>query len=247
MRKNVIILSLLISVSMLFSACSKSESTIEIEQPNRVSTGDEIYPAKNASAVEKSGNVNGMRYTSTLKDFTQKYNEITKATGGTEFLFLNGWKENGDTTFDTNGIEIQYYYYNEENTNFTATVESETGKIVNIGCGTTMNNFVAQENNINNSDVILRKSAVMAAAVCGFPSSSIDVLQNIFYRTTFENAESLSYQGSIFSLSTQNDDSNSENSLMLLRVFPVTDELKEEWDVPDYETYAASVPVETKS
>ena len=76
----------------------------------------------------------------------------------------------------------------------------------------------------------------MATAVCQFPIESFDVIQDIFYRTTFENNNSLWYQGFIFSLSTQENNKDSEKSVMLLRVFPVEDELKDDWQIPDYES-----------
>lgn len=228
------------------TACSqKTENSLSVEQPQNISTDDEIYPALNENSVEQSTNVNGMRFTLTLDEFTEEYNEKIKNVGITETMVAGHWQKKGDTQRDTNGIEIQYYYYDDININFTATVEVLSGKIMNIGCGTTMKYFVARNDNQSNSDLILKKCAVMAEAVCQFPSGSTDVLQDIFYRTTIESIDSLWYQGFIFSLSTQEDKSNVENNIMLFRVFPVSDELKEEWNVEDYEVYSASVPIET--
>lgn len=226
--------------------CNNSNNSIDVEQPEKIATGDQIFSAKNESAVEESDNVNGMRFTLTLSQFTEKYNEIARRTDGITTLDNTKWKANGDAKTDTNGVEIRYYYYDESDTNFTATVETQTGKIMNIGCGTTMSHFVAQDENSSNSDAILKKSAIMSAAVCQFPTDSLDVLQDIFYRTTFETSNSFWYQGFIFTLSTQENKSDSEKSVMLLRVFPVKDELKDEWKVTDYEVYAASVPVATE-
>lgn len=216
---------------------------MDVEQPEKIATGDQIYSAKNENAVEESPNVNGMRFTLTLSQFTEKYNKIAQRTDGILLIDRSKWKPKGDVKSDTNGVEIQYYYYDDSNVNFTATVETDSGKIMNIGCGTTMANFVAQDENSSNSDAILLKSAVMAAAVCQFPIESLDVLQDIFYRTTFETSNSFWYQGFIFSLSTQENKADSEKSVMLLRVFPVTNELKDEWQITDYEVYAASAPV----
>lgn len=246
MKKSILIL--LISSIILMTACSqKTETSLSVEQPQNISTGDEIYPALNENSVEQSTNVNGMRFTITLPEFTQKYNEKLKNIGITDILVTGHWQKNSETQRDSNGVEIQYYYYDGININFTATVEVESGKLMNIGCGTTMKNFVAQTDNQNNSDLILKKCAVMAEAVCQFPSGSTDVLQDIFYRTTIESIDSLWYQGFIFSLSTQENKSSVENNIMLFRVFPVTDELKNDWNVADYEAYSASVPIETNA
>lgn len=239
-------LALLVVLSLILTltACTDKKVDISVEQPKNISTGDEIFPARNDKSIEISPNVNGMRFTFTLADFTEKYNEITKATGGSDLLDFKGWKKQGEATSDVHGVKIQYYIYNENNINFTASVEIESKKIVNIGCGTTMGNFIKFEGDVSNSDIILRKTAIMAQAVCQFPMGSIDLLQDIFYSTTNESIESLWYQGFVFSLSTKNDKSNSENNIMLFRVFPITDELKEEWKILDYEVYSASLPNE---
>ncbi len=239
-------LALLVVLSLILtlSACTDKKVDISVDQPENISTGDEIFPARNEKSIEYSPNVNGMRFTYTLAEFTEKYNEITRATGGSDLLDFKGWKKQGEATSDVHGVKIQYYIYNENNINFTASVEIDSEKIVNIGCGTTMGNFIKYENNMSNSDIILRKTAIMAQAVCQFPMGSIDLLQDIFYSTTNENIESLWYQGFVFALSTKNDKSNSENNIMLFRIFPITDELKTEWEILDYEVYTASLPSE---
>lgn len=241
-----LLVSLLIISTVLLCGCNDNKNSIEVEQPEKIATGDQIFSAKNENAVEESDNVNGMRFTLTLPEFTEKYNEIARRTDGILAINKEKWKVKGEIDTDSNGVEIRYYYYNESDTNFTVTVEAQTGKIMNIGCGTTMSNFVAQDEYASNSDAILKKSAIMAAAICQFPTDSLDVLQDIFYRTTLDSNSSFWYQGFIFSLSTQENKSDSEKSVMLLRVFPVKDELKDEWKVPDYEAYAASVPAPTE-
>ena len=243
MKKLTLLIALIIL--LILSSCSNSEIDISVDQPKNISTGDEIFPALNENSIEESPNVNGMRFTLTLEEFTEKYNTITKATGGNDLLDFSNWKKQGEISSDVHGVKIQYYIYNEDNINFTASIEVESNKIINIGCGTTMGNFIKTEDNIINSDIILRKTAIMAQSVCQFPIGSTDILQDIFYRTTNENIDSLWYQGFVFALSTQNDKSNSENSIMLFRVFPITDKLKDEWKILDYEIYSASVPNET--
>lgn len=227
---------ILVCTAVLMSACGNEKQPITVSEPERIATGDEIYSAKNENAVEESENVNGMRFTLTLEQFTEKYNEIARKTDGVLAFDGHKWKTKGDIKHDSNGVEYQYYYFDDSETNLTATVEKESGKLLNVGCGTTMSNFVAQDGSTNNSDAILKKAAVMATAVCQFPTESLDVIQDIFYRTTFENNNSLWYQGFIFSLSTQENSKDSEKSVMLLRVFPVKDEKKDDWQIPDYES-----------
>lgn len=238
-----ILLFLIIFTTVLFTGCSQSEIELnKIMDNQKISTKDEIYPAQNENSIEKSNNIYGQRFTLTLSEFTEKYNEITVQTGSNDTLDPEKWKTKGSSSTDINGVKIQYYYYDAEDINFTATVEIDSAKIMNIGCGTTMGNFVAQNDDINNSEIILQKCAIMAEAVCQFPNGSLNLLEDIFYRTTFENAESLWYCGFIFALDTKQDKSDSSNSIMLMRVFPISDELRTEWEIPDYEDYSASLP-----
>ena len=139
-----------------------------------------------------------------------------------------------------NGTEYQYYYYDADKINFTASVETKTNYIMNIGLGTTMSNFVSIENEKNNSDTILMKSAVMAAAVSGMGINKVDTIQDIFYRTTFENTNELWYNGNVYALSTNEDKADSERSTMLFRTFPISDEVKENWGIDEYESYVAN-------
>ncbi len=84
----------------------------------------------------------------------------------------------------------------------------------------------------------------MAAAAAGFNQNSLNVLQDIFYRTTFDEINELWYEGNVFSLTTKNDKNNSENDTMLLRVFPISDELKNEWKIQSYDEYIAGISMQ---
>lgn len=240
MKKTSAII-LLAALLLLLSACSRdSTNVVNVSEPEKTATADEIYPAQNENAVEEYDNVNGMRFTMTLEQLTESYNNITRETGTAELLNYNNWKKTGEVNKDSNGVSYQNYYYDCKNYSLTAAVEVQSQKLMNVGCGTTTNIFVSQENGSSYSDVILRKCAVMATAVCGFPVGSVDLVQDIFYRTTFENSDSLWYQGCIYNMSVKEDKADSENSTMLFRVFPVTQELKAEWQIADYEAVKAS-------
>lgn len=181
-----------------------------------------------------------MCYAITLEEFTYNYNEMLKEAGNLDMINPKGWKMLGSPQNDANGTEYQYYYYNADKINFTASVETKTNYIMNIGLGTTMSNFVSIENEKNNSDTILMKSAVMAAAVSGMGINKVDTIQDIFYLTTFENTNELWYNGNVYALSTNEDKADSERSTMLFRTFPISDEVKEKWGIDEYESYVAN-------
>lgn len=227
---------MMVSVALTIAACSQGFK-LNIAQPKSITTGDEVEEPEaefETTAIEPSDNVNGKRFSITLYEFTERYNAAKRLLGDTDLIMSGNWRENGETQTDNNGVEIQYFYYDDYNVNITATVEVESGKLVNIGCGTTMSNFMAQESGENNSDAVLRKAALMAEAACCLGESELDNLQNIFYQITTGSEDSMWYEGFVFSLSTQEDKSNSKNSIMLFRVFPVSSELKKEWKLTEY-------------
>lgn len=199
-----------------------------------MSTVDEIYPAQNLSSVEKSENVNGMRFTLTLEEFSEKFNKIKRSLGESDLINVDDWKLNGDPSADENHVALRYYYYNSDSYNLTATVEDESKMLVNVGLGTTISSFMSDEGNAETSNKTLENAAIMAEAACQFPIGSESFLQNVFYRIATDSVDSVWYQGFVFSLSTQESKTDSKSSIMLFRVFPVSDELKDEWELEEY-------------
>ncbi len=242
MKKFLSITITLIIISMFFGCSTNETGKPVVDAPGKISTIDEAKIEQDPSAIEDSDNVNGKRYSIDLEKFSAKYNEMLKEMGSLDMINGKGWKKNGDVKTDVNGTKIQYYFYDGDKINLTATVEVQTNKIMNIGIGTTMSNFVSIEDGKNYSDIVLMKSAVMAAAVSGYTIDKVEALQDVFYRTTFENLSELWYEGNVFCMSTSEDKGNSERSTMLFRVFPISDELKSKWNITDYNEYMASLP-----
>lgn len=237
MKKIKAIAAVLIAAAamMCFAACGESESSgIDIEKPDAAASPDEANVSAKKDAVEGSSNVNGKRFNMTLREFSDEYNNAMTRRKESDRIIFGNWNKRGDATKDNNGVEIQYWYYDGENISFTATVEIESNKILNIGCGTTMGQFTSTSNGQKNSDIILGKAAMMAKVVCGFSDGSEGVLQDIFYRTATESDDSLWYKGFVFNLSTEEDKEDSNNEIMLFRVFPITDDLKKEWKLEEY-------------
>ena len=223
------------ALSCLTACGEDKEIKVDVDKPQTAATVDEPdFLGTRAEAIEESKNVNGMRFTSTLYDFTSRYNAEMSLRGEKDILHMEGWHKNGQVNKDANGVKIQYYYYDDNGVELTATVEEDCEKLVNVGCGTTMGHFISKENNEKNSDKILLKAALVAQAACGYDSSHVDTLQDIFFRVTEDNS-TLWYDGFVFSLSTKEDKSDSQDSLMLFRVFPVTEKLKEEWNLEAYQ------------
>lgn len=230
------ITALLLSVVFVFSlaACSKDSVKLNIEQPKSISTAEDGEDEPVSDAIEASDNVNGRRFTVTLHEFTERYNAAKRLVLDNDLIMEGNWRKMGDPETDNKGVEYQYYYYDDYNVNITATVETESEKLMNIGVGTTMSHFMAEESGENNSDEVLRKAALMADAAGYFGSDKIDTLQDIFYQIATGSEDSLWYEGFVFSLSTKENKSDSKNGIMLFRIFPITEDLRKEWKLTDY-------------
>ena len=228
------ITALLLSAVIIFglTACSGG-AKLKIEQPKSISAvDDDAEPV--TTAIEPSENVNGKRFAFTLAEFTERYNSTKKLIGDKDLITMNKWSKMGVPETDNHGVEIQYYYYDDENVNITATVETESNKLMNIGIGTTMSHFMAQESGENNSDNILRRAAIAAESAGSFGTDKIDTLQNVFYQLATGSEDSLWYEGFVFTLSTKDNKEDSKNGIMLFRVFPISTDLKKEWKLTEY-------------
>ena len=240
MKKHVIRITAvslaLVTVLLIVFISSCNNRSKKTDEDIKDATFDEIVESVRDDAIENSDNVNGARFNSTLLDFTMRYNEAKKSRGENNDLIMEGkWKKNGDESSDDNGVKIQYYYYDEENTNFTATVEVESQKLLNIGFGTTMSYYMGQTDEINNSELALEKAALMAQAVCHYKNDSTDVLKEVFRQTTADENGTLWFQQCVYKLDTQQDKKDSKNDIMLFRVFPISDRLKAEWKLKEYD------------
>ena len=220
MKKSLVLIVAAILMLSLFGCSDKKNADVSgvVDAPDKFSTLDEAKVTENPNIRKESENVNGMCYAITLEEFTNNYNEMLKEAGNLDMINPKGWKMLGSPQ----------------------NVETKTNYIMNIGLGTTMSNFVSIENEKNNSDIILMKSAVMAAAVSGMGINRVDTIQDIFYLTTFENTNELWYNGNVYALSTNEDKADSERSTMLFRTFPISDEVKENWGIDEYESYVAN-------
>ena len=208
MKKSLVLIVAVILMLSLFGCSDKKNADVSgvVDAPDKFSTLDEAKVTENPNIRKESENVNGMCYAITLEEFTYNYNEMLKEAGNLDMINPKGWKMLGSPQNDANGTEYQYYYYDADKINFTASVES----------------------------------AVMAVAVSGMGIDEVDTIQDIFYRTTFENTNELWYNGNVYALSTNEDKADSERSTMLFRTFPISDEVKENWGIDEYESYVAN-------
>ncbi len=228
--KRIIAVLLAIMLTFSFAACKNNEKTVV---KGSTASLDELFKYTKENAQENSNNVNGKRYNINIEKFTDRYNEIMFRCGGDEYLNMENWQRLGKTKKDANGVEYDCYYYDIDNAELTVAVETDSHKIMNVGCGTTMSKYVSMDGENKYSEKILKMSAVMSAAVGGYASSDVELFTKIFNETTFENKSSLAYEKNIFNLTIDKKEENNDKT-MLFRYFPITDEHLTEWNIPSY-------------
>ncbi len=224
---------ILLAIVLLFSL-SACESEKKVIVKGNLASLDEAFSYTKENAQEDSTNVNGKRYTINIENFTNRYNEIMFRSGGQDFIDVADWKRLGDVMKDANGVQYYCYYCYIDKIELTVAVETKSHKIMNIGCGTTMSNYVSIiDGEEKYSDKVLMVAAAMAAAVGGYTSDDVELFEEIFNKTTFENKSSLVYENNIFNLTTGKKEENNDRT-MLFRYFPVTNEHISEWNIPNY-------------
>lgn len=226
--------AVLLAAVCLFTAaaCAPQDSKTAAATPDSATPDG----ASSAGAVEESPNVNGMRFCMTLTEFTDRYNAEKSHLQEKDVLTLNQWVKDDNTELDNNSVHVQYWHHDDQDVSFTATVEARSEKIMNLGCGTAVSNYRGKTEGAVNSDPVLKKAALMAQVVCGFSSDSREILEDIFDRTVTEPDNSLWYKGFVFNFSTMKDKKDETKDIMLFRVFPITEALKQEWNLKEYHT-----------
>ena len=98
MKKHLIritglVVAAAIIVTLVFiSSCNKGKG--EKEATDVKSTYDEVIVSTDSKAIESSSNVNGMRFGSTLEDFTTLYNECKRNMGENDLIMLGNRQGN---------------------------------------------------------------------------------------------------------------------------------------------------------
>ena len=230
-KMTAVLLTAAFALSLAACSGTSNDSTVD-SAVSGFATADEAD--LNNAMVEESPNVNGMRYNLTLTQFTDRYNAEKSRLKEKDVLTLNNWVKDDNTELDNNSVHVQYWHHDNQNVSFTATVEARSQKIMNIGCGTAVSNYQGKTEGAINTDPVLEKAALMAQVACGFSSESRETLADIFDRTVTEPDNSLWYKGFVFNFSTMKDKKDATKDIMLFRVFPVTGELKQEWNLKEY-------------
>lgn len=237
--KKLICLFLTISMLFLFVSCNQSEDTGNSHSEKKVYTAsaDEAgYPYPIVQNWEESNNATGARFDMTLKEYTEKFNEMYNSLGGgSQQIDFSQWQLQSKGQLDENGVAYDYYYYADDMVVLTATVEQDTDKIMNLGCGTTVSVFINEEN-AQYQTVILAMTGIMACVAGNYPVDNVTFFSNLFVDTITENNNSFWYNNCIYLLNVEEGETDDE-STMLFRIVAASDNIEKDWNLVNYKTY----------
>lgn len=174
-------IALITAISLLLGACQESETKVEKTAPE---------PSK--KTIERSENSFGARYNFTLGQISREIAPDAEKIG----IELNNgdWEVLSDGLVDDNGVKYTSYCNKKGKVTFTAAVENESGKVMNIGCGCD----TKQLSNAAYRSSFIRLSALIAIHAGGYNSDDLSFFM-IFFKTLIEGLdETFYYQGSLY-------------------------------------------------
>ena len=218
---------LLVFVAVVICSCSSAE-VAETEE-------NSIFPTTENYNFVESENLTELRFDMTLWEYTTRFNNMNSDKEGSMQLgiSMSDWVLLEEGNVDESGVEYDSYYFNSGKVVLTATVETKSQQIMNLGCGTTVEQFKSSPE--TQSD-IMTVCGIMCAVAGGYNIESVDFFSNLFLDTFDSRENSFWYQDSMYILTTEEGDSDAERT-MLFRTMPVGEELREQWSLVDYKTF----------
>lgn len=238
MNKKLICLFLCFIFLLGLASCSPQQESSEVSSGATADQTDnnQYFPSPQAVAWEKSDNATGARFDMTLAEYTDAFNKMYNSLGGgSEEIEYSSWQKMKSGEKDENGVEYDYYYYSDDKAVLTATVETGSEKLMNLGCGTTVAVFV-DNTNTNYQTIVLTMAGIMASVAGGYSVDNVKFFSDLYIDTISNSNNSFWYKNGIYLLNIE-EGSSDDNSTMLFRVVAAEDKIKDEWDLVDYATY----------
>ena len=236
-KRLIAILSAAVILACL-SSCSGLSDANDTNGSNQhnVAAEDDKYPSPEESKWEESTNVTGARFDLTLREYTDEFNDMYNSLGGgSEELDFNNWKLQKSGQYDENGVEYDYYYYADDKAVLTATVETVSGKLMNLGCGTTLSVFV-DGSDARYQGIILNMTGIMACVAGGYAVDHVRFFSNMYVDTISNSNSSFWYNNCIYLLNIEEGETD-DTSTMLFRVVAAKESIEEDWNLIDYKTF----------
>lgn len=238
MKKLICILLAAIFIFSL-TACKSDENSKTDEEESTQEISTTLYPSPRSVMWEKSENNLGARYTFTLKEFNKMLNNRCKNLSDkvdTDFFDYKNWKKMSDTLLDDNGIEYTSYYYATDALTITAAVENKSKRVMNLGCGTSYEEFVNSDEDYQYT--VMLTAAIIAMTAGDYSDENLEFLYYIFFDSA-KNDKQFFYNNSVYMLNMSKE-KDEKTAALLFMMSPCKDEILEEWELTDYSTFDGS-------
>ena len=234
-------ISILMVVLLVLSLCACNKETATKGNIMTDSSKDEVavtvkYPAPTTLTYEESDSRLGARYTFTLYEFNAMLNEACDSmseSSVTEYFDFNNWQVMSENLTDDNGIKYSSYYYSTDTLTITAAVENESGKVMNLGCGTSYEEFANADADYQYT--VMLTSAIIAMVAGGYTEDDIEFLYCIFFDSAKFN-EQFFYHNNVYMMNISKQEGEDVAALLFM-TSPCKDEIKDEWELTDYSEY----------
>ena len=236
--KRIICLILVMLLAVSLCACNKETAKKSIMTD---SSKDQValtvkYPVPSTLTYEDSESNLGARYVFTLSEFNDMLNlacSELSTSADTQYFDINNWKVMSDNLTDDNGIKYSSYYYNTDTLTITASLENESGKIMNLGCGTSYEEFASADEDYQYT--VMLTSAIIAMVAGGYTQGDIEFLYCMFFDSAKYN-EQFFYHNNVYMMNISKTEGE-EGSALLFMTSPCKDEIKTEWKLTDYRNF----------
>lgn len=242
--KRFICIVLVVLCVLSLTACNKQSGTKNIMSDD----GEVVQEAQTVSLPvsktlthEISDNNLGARYNFTLEEFNTMLNEASENLGSDAQAFdFDNWKIMSDELEDDNGIMYSSYYYATDTLTITAAVETESQKVMNLGCGTTYEEFVEADADFQYT--VMLTSAIVAMVANGYDDSALEFLYYIFFDSAKYDKQFF-YNNCVYMMNLSKTQ-GVEGSVVLFMTSPCKDEILDEWALTDYAQFDGSYKTE---
>ena len=242
--KRFICITLVLLCVFSLTACNKQSGTKNImsDDSDMVQEADTVsLPVAKTLTHESSDNNLGARYNFTLEEFNTMLNEASEKLGSDAQSFdFDNWQVMSDELEDDNGIVYSSYYYATDTLTITAAVESESQKVMNLGCGTTYEEFVEADADFQYT--VMLTSAIIAMVANGYDDSALEFLYYIFFDSAKYDKQFF-YNNCVYMMNLSKTQ-GVEGSVVLFMTSPCKDEILDEWELVDYAQFDGSYKTE---
>ena len=218
MNKKTQIFRLTVVLIMLFALILTGCQSDETQSKKK-------SPTPSEKTIERSENSFGARYNYTLGEIS---NAIAEDAGSMNLELKNAdWKTISAGLVDDNGVNYSSYCNREGKVTFTAAVEDESGKVMNIGCGCQ----TSQLDNTAYRSSFVRLAATIAVNAGGYDKNDLGYFMLLFKALLNDSNDTLYYEGSLYFKSV-------DNETTVLMVAPCDDKYLSEHEYAVYNEYA---------